>query len=138
MNIETIIKKYREKGLKLTPQRLAILKSISGDKTHPSADVIYRRLKKDYPGLSLTTVYNTLELLKDVGEVLELNLRRDKSIFDPNTDPHDHVYCVRCKKVEDIFGSELTGEAIKKAQFKGYEVFSASTYIYGLCKECRD
>ncbi len=137
MNLESIIKRYREKGIKITPQRLAILKSLDGDTSHPSAMDIYRRLKKEYPSLSLTTVYNTLDVLKDMGEVWEINLKRDKSIYDPNTEPHNHIYCIKCQRVDDLAHNQLTEVAIKEAEEMGYEVHNASVYLYGICKDCK-
>lgn len=137
MDIEAITRKYREKGIKVTPQRLAILKSLGGDKTHPSAYEIYRRLKKNYPGLSLTTVYNTLEVLKKMGEIAELNFHPEKALYDPNVEPHDHIYCVRCERVEDLSASRPIFESMKEAEGRGYRVYKASTSFYGVCRECQ-
>lgn len=138
MDIESITRKYRERGIKVTPQRLAILKSLDGDKTHPSAYDIYRRLKKDYPGLSLTTIYNTLEILKDMGEIVELNLIPHRSIYDPDTTPHNHIYCVKCKKVDDLTHDLPTNVSVKEAMERGYEVYGITVSLYGLCRGCRE
>ncbi len=138
MDIESIIRRYREMGIRLTPQRLAILRSLEGDKSHPSAIDIYNRLKEDYPSLSLTTVYNTLQVLKEMGEVLELSLNPGKSLYDPETSPHGHVYCIECERVDDLPKVEPPEEVLKSATDLGYEVREVATFIYGVCKRCRE
>jgi len=138
MDIKVITRRYREKGIKVTPQRLAILKSLEDDKTHPSAYEIYRRLKKIYPGLSLTTVYNTIEVLKKMGEIVELNFYPEKALYDPNIEPHDHIYCVKCERVEDLHVTRPAFESMKEAEKRGYKVYKASTSFYGVCRECQE
>ncbi len=136
MDIKTIIRKYREMGVRLTPQRLAIVKSLEGDRSHPSAIDIYNRLKDEYPSLSLTTVYNTLQMLKEMGEVAELNLHPEKSLYDPDVTPHSHVYCIRCERVDDLPYAEPPEALLKKAQDLGYKVKDVATIVYGICKRC--
>ena len=68
-SFEHTIKKLRSKGFKLTPQRLAVIKYMIGNKTHPSALTIHKDLKKRYPSLSFSTIYNTLNVLEEIGEV---------------------------------------------------------------------
>ena len=138
MNIESIIKRYKEMGVRLTPQRLAILRSLDGDRSHPSAVDIYNRLKGEYPSLSLTTVYNTLQVLKDMGEVTELTLNPAKSLYDPDTSPHGHAYCIHCERVDDLPGLEPPEEVAREATALGYEVKEVATFVYGVCKECRE
>lgn len=138
MDIKAIIKKYREMGVRLTPQRLAIVKSLEGDKSHPSAIDIYNRLKDEYPSLSLTTVYNTLQMLKEMGEVVELNLHPEKGLYDPDVTPHSHVYCTRCERVDDLPHASPPEELLRKAQDLGYEVKDVATFVYGICKRCRE
>src|SRR3970040_1018742 len=67
--MKELIQKYKDKGFKLTPQRLAILKFMEGNTSHPAAEDIYRHIKKEYPTVSFATVYNTLEALRDKGEI---------------------------------------------------------------------
>src|ERR1700755_83692 len=85
----------RDAGLKATPQRLAILRSLASDETHPTAQELYERLSTDIPGLSVATVYNTLSALTRIGHCTPLELGGPLR-FDPNVDPHDHAVCERC------------------------------------------
>jgi Fur family peroxide stress response transcriptional regulator len=128
------IKKLREIGLKVTPQRLAILEIIKGDRTHPSAEKIYDRISRKYPGLSFATVYSTLSKLVEVGEIQELDIDPNKKRFDPYTSVHCHFYCKTCKKVYDVdYDSSLT-PGIKK--IGGHQIDSIQLNFKGVCKHC--
>ena len=84
---------YKSLGLKLTPQRLAILEYLEGNKNHPSAEDIYKALKPRFPSMSFATVYNTLEILVKKGVIKELNIESSRKRFDPFTHPHHHFFC---------------------------------------------
>jgi Fur family peroxide stress response transcriptional regulator len=126
--------KYRDIGLKLTPQRLAILDYLDGNKEHPSAEDIYRAVLKKFPTMSFATVYNTLEALRRKGNVLELMIDSGKKRFDPNTAPHHHLICIRCKRIVDIMGAyELS---ISNAERTNFEVIGNHIEFYGICHAC--
>jgi len=91
----------REVGLKATPQRLAILRSLAGDETHPTAQELFERLSTEFPSLSVATVYNTLSALTRIGRCTPLELGGPLR-FDPNVDPHDHAVCERCGAIRDV------------------------------------
>ena len=80
--LEQIIKALRDKGYRLTPQRLAMLRIIAQSEGHPSVEQIYEQIRADFPTTSLATIYKTLTLLKDMGEVLELNFATVGSRYD--------------------------------------------------------
>lgn len=129
------MKKYKDIGLKLTPQRLAILKYLEGNESHPSADDIYRAVSKRFPTMSFATVYNTLEALRLRGNVLELTTDPQKKRFETNTEPHHHLVCVRCRRIMDIDVSyDLT---LPEAARHGYEIISNQIEFYGICPRCR-
>ncbi len=130
------MKKYKDIGLKLTPQRLAILDLLEGNTSHPSAEDIYKALSEKFPTMSLATVYNTLESLKGKGRIIELSIDPDKKRFDPNTEPHSHLICLSCKRVTDIhktFDLKLAGS--DKSDF---DVFGHHIEFYGLCGRCKN
>ncbi len=131
-----MIQKYKDIGLKLTPQRLAVLKYLEGNKSHPSAEEIYRAVKKRYPTMSFATVYNILETLKGKGLIQELNIDPQKKRFDPDTSPHHHLICTGCGKVVDISPEHVTDIAVK--EIEGFEVRKIHLEIYGLCEDCRE
>ncbi len=127
-------KKLKKMGLNVTPQRLAILEMIRGDRTHPSAEKIHQRLAKKYPGMSFATVYNTLAKLAEAGEILELNIDPNKKRFDPNTQLHYHFYCKACGNIYDVkYDISLTPNIRKIA---GHQVETIQLNFKGVCKSC--
>src|SRR5262245_59634308 len=92
----------RAAGLKLTPQRLAIVRELAADPTHPTAQELFDRLRPSLPTMSFATVYNTLDALASAGLCAALSLSPGASRFDPNMKPHHHAVCDRCGLVRDI------------------------------------
>ncbi|MFQ6083639.1 MAG: Fur family transcriptional regulator [Candidatus Aminicenantia bacterium] len=128
----SVIKKLRETGFKLTPQRLAIIEILIGNTTHPSADIIYQKLRKKYSMVSYSTVYNTLNVLKKIGEVMELTINENKINYDSNTDPHHHLLCEKCGQIKDIFQKiDFKMKLINSHRVKKYQI-----YFYGICSDC--
>ena len=129
----------KEIGLRVTPQRQAILRLLDGNRTHPSAHGIYRELLKEYPGISFATVYNTLSRLAEAGRIQELDVDPDKKRFDPCTAPHYHFYCRSCGKVLDIvsdipFPAGLN--ALDARCLDGHRVDAIELHFKGVCREC--
>ena len=122
-------------GFKLTPQRIAILDYLNGNKEHPSAEEIYRAVSEKFPTMSFATVYNTLDALKKRGMLLEITIDPGKKRFDPDSEPHHHLMCTRCKKVVDIHNKfDLT---IPESARHGFEVTGDHIEFHGVCEQCR-
>ena len=85
--------RYREKGFRLTPQRMAILDFLEGNTKHPTAHDIFREVKKTNPTVSFATVYNTVQSLGEIGELKELTIDPVRKHYDPDTRPHHHAIC---------------------------------------------
>jgi Fe2+ or Zn2+ uptake regulation protein len=83
-------------------QHEAIIKVLRGTTSHPSAEWIYKQVKKEIPGIRLATVYRNLKALEKVGEVLELHAFSNTARFDGNSNTHYHFYCERCGKILDL------------------------------------
>ncbi len=122
------------KTMKMTPQRMAIMRYLDGNVTHPSASDIYRALHEQFPTMSLATVYNTMETLKQQGTVAELSIDPAKKRFDPNTEPHHHLICMQCRKVVDIFTVFSLG--LSEDEKHGFEIIGNRVDFYGICKDC--
>src|SRR3989304_3012829 len=103
LNTEELIKRCRNEGLNVTPQRMAIFKALEENRNHPSADDIYKIIIKEFPTVSLATVYRTLETLVAMGELAELLFVKGVRNYDPNTSPHHHGVCIICGKASDVF-----------------------------------
>lgn len=101
-DVDRMLGRLRAAGLKLTPQRLAIVRQIAADESHPSAQELFDRLKPTSPSMSFATVYNTLAALCAAGLVTSLSVAPGPARFDPNMRPHDHAVCDRCGAVRDV------------------------------------
>ena len=129
------MRQYEQIGFKLTPQRIAILDYLDGNKEHPSAEEIYRAVSEKFPTMSFATVYNTLDALKRRGMLLEITIDPGKKRFDPDSQPHHHLVCIRCKKVVDVHNKfKLT---IPNSERHGFEIIGDHIEFYGLCEKCR-
>ena len=123
----------REAGLKLTPQRLAVVQELIGDDTHPTVQTLMERLRPRFPTLSVATVYNTVAALTDLGCCRQLSMGGATRI-DPNTLPHDHAVCERCGAIRDVDAShELP---LAGPQVAGCEVQRVERIYRGICEQC--
>ena len=136
MIIEGAMKKYKEMGIKLTPQRLAIIEYLGGNRDHPSAEKIFETVRKQYPMMSFATVYNTLELLKEKGVVRELTIDPERRRYDPDTSRHHHLICTGCRKIVDIFGDFSVN--LPEENERSFEVTGNHIEFYGLCPGCKE
>jgi Fur family peroxide stress response transcriptional regulator len=123
------------KRFRRTPQRLAILKFLEGNISHPSAEDIRSSLKKPFPTLSPATVYNTLETLREMGRVVEIDIDSGKKRFDPKTESHHHLICIGCKKILDI--PEKCRPVLTEHEKRGFRIIRSKVEFYGLCLKCQ-
>jgi len=127
----------KESGLKVTPQRIAVYNYLIHTTSHPTADVIYKALERDYPALSLATVYKTLDTFSEKGLVQELNVGEDSFRYDANSSPHPHFLCKKCSAVYDL--PTIDSFSNLKDLFMaetGHNIESEQIYLYGTCKSC--
>lgn len=121
-------------GLKRTPQRMAILEYLDGNTSHPSAEDIFLAVSAKFPAMSFATVYNTLNSLRAHNRLLELKIDPDKKRFDPNPEPHHHLICTSCGRIEDIF-IEFPLDMPRKAKC-GFRLTGNRVEFYGICPVC--
>lgn len=134
--MDTIAAIFKEKKLKLTPQRLAVYKYLMGTKEHPSAETIYKGIQEDYPTMSLATVYKALKTLVEVNLVQEINVGEGNFRYDGKTVPHAHIQCIDCGKVEDLESFDLDFLNTEASKHTNFRVISNKVYFYGVCPEC--
>lgn len=138
MRLETMIQKIREKGCRITPQRIAILRILSISDGHPSAEKIYELVKKEFPTTSLATVYKNLSMLKEIGEVLELSFGAESSRYDGNRPyPHPHLICSECKKIVDPDIESLKDVSLELIKETGFRITNHRLDFFGICPECQ-
>lgn len=128
----------REKGYKLTPQRLAVFKALVSRKDHPKADDLYQQVKKKYPMISLATVYKTLDVLRDIGLVSELGYREEGCRYEGNVNLHANLVCLRCKNIKDIDINSLSKLERLVAAKSRHTIIGSRVEFYGYCSECKE
>jgi Fur family transcriptional regulator, peroxide stress response regulator len=138
LRYQTMLSRIKERGSRLTSHRLALLRLIAVSEEHPNATQLYKRLREQFPTVSLATIYKTLVLLKKEGQVLEIDLRSD-SRYDGNKPyPHPHLVCIRCNRIMDGDGLlPLQSLNQKIADKYGFQVFHSQIVFYGICPECQ-
>lgn len=135
IRVSDFIDKSKKLGLKVTPQRIAIYRELAKTDGHPSTEMIYKKIKDYYPNISLTTVYRTLETFESHGLISVVNVLYNAARYDANLDPHHHIVCVRCKKIEDVYDEPLDGYSIDR-KIHNYRVTGYSVLFNGICREC--
>lgn len=138
MDEQELIDLFRKNGIKVTTQRLAVGKYLLSRDDHPSAEQIYESLTKEYPTISLGTIYKTLHLLKDIGLIQELGFNEGSIRYDPNTELHINMICTKCNQIRDYKPDnlkELWEKIISQTDFKpkGQRID-----IYYECKNCQN
>jgi Fur family peroxide stress response transcriptional regulator len=129
---DELITALKERDFRLTPQRVELVRLIASSEGHPGAAQLYARIKRQFPTMSHATVYKTLALLKDIGQVLEIDLR-DDSHYDGNRPyPHPHLICIKCNKIVDG-EADRNPPAIQKLEHaSGYKILRSQVSFYGL------
>ncbi|MCP8970959.1 peroxide-responsive transcriptional repressor PerR [Ectobacillus ponti] len=124
-------------GVRITPQRHAVLEYLVESMTHPTADEIYKALEGKFPNMSVATVYNNLRVFKEVGLVKELTYGDASSRFDYVTSPHYHVICEECGRMVDFPYTGLDEMEKAAAEKTGFTIKSHRLELYGVCPDCK-
>lgn len=127
----------KQKNIRITKQREAILALLVEARNHPTAEVIYHELKDTFHGISVGTVYNNLRLFKKLGIIQELSYHNEPSHFDFAQLRHFHVICQNCGKVADVFYPDLARIDRMAEQLTGYLTLGDNVEVYGLCPTCQ-
>jgi len=131
--LEKYVTILKQNQLKITPQRLAIMKYLDENRTHPTADRIYIDLKEKNPALSKTTVYNSVETLKEHGIIQSLTISGSELRYDFENKMHHHFLCKKCGTIIDI---DIECPNIGKMLESGHKVEEVHGYFKGICKKC--
>jgi len=133
---QKLISSLRDKGYKLTAQRLEIIKVLSRDLSHPGARDILQKVRKTVPRISVSTVYYTLDMMKKEGLIREIDFYDRDNRYDTNTLDHINLVCTKCGRITDFMGDMPSfSKAVEKET--GFKPASMRFEYYGYCKECR-
>lgn len=122
--------------IKYSRQRECIKQFLVNRYDHPTAETVYLNVKKEFPNISLGTVYRNLSLLTELGEIQKISTGIGPDRFDGNPAPHYHFFCRNCGCVTDL---DMEGidhiNILAGSQFDG-EIEGNITYFYGKCADC--
>ncbi|MFO7743435.1 MAG: Fur family transcriptional regulator [Anaerolineae bacterium] len=135
---EELEAKFRQHGYRMTPQRVALLRLLSTSEGHPSANSLHEQIKEQFPTTSLATIYKTLVILKDMGEVLELGFSGDDNRYDGNKPyPHPHLICLHCRRIVDLRMRLVNSLEQEVTELSGYKMVGHRLDFYGICPDCQ-
>jgi len=136
--LQALAAKARSRGYRLTPQRLAVLRVLASSSEHPDVEHIYEQIRPSFPTTSIATVYKTIAMLKDMGEVLELAFPTGSNRYDgARSQPHPHLVCIKCRRIIDPDIPTLDELPVQVAAATGYEIIGHRLDLYGICPECK-
>ena len=127
-----------QREVTLTPRRAKVLEILATSDLHPSVSEIHAEVQLRYPSTSLATVYNTIELLKEAGQVLEIEFSAAGNRYDGRRpEAHPHLVCVECHRIDDLDIPEPVDAFTTIEAATGYEIVSQRTDYYGICPGCK-
>jgi Fur family peroxide stress response transcriptional regulator len=136
-NIDLVVERFRDSGLKITPQRLAIFNLLKDNREHPSVENIYQEVLKTHPSISFTTVYKTLQTLRDMGEIVEITIDPERVHYDPDMTSHAHTFCTSCREIEDLMADDgLAPIPQMDLADTGFTVNQVQVHLVGVCEGC--
>jgi Fur family peroxide stress response transcriptional regulator len=136
--LDQMLSKLRDHDFRITPQRLAVLKVLATSEGHPTVERIYETVRAEFPTTSIATIYKTVNLLKQINEVLELGFADGSNRYDGNKPyPHPHVICTQCKTIIDPNLSSLKDLAQEIVEETGLQILTHRVDFFGICRECQ-
>jgi len=128
----------RKAGLKITPQRLEIYKELAKSKEHPSADMLWQKVKKTFPCISLDTVNRTLLTLSKIGAAFIVEGSGDVKRFDGGMESHQHFRCTQCRRIIDFHHTPFDSIAIPPELANSFLIVRSTVYLEGICRYCQE
>ncbi len=123
--------------LRMTHQREVILDELGKCKNHPTADLLYEKVKKILPRISLATVYRNLEILSEAGLIKKLEISGRQKRFDWDLEQHDHIFCVDCRRVDNIDIGRNHKVSLPEEYNRGYQISGCRVEFFGQCPKCQ-
>jgi Fe2+ or Zn2+ uptake regulation protein len=133
---DSLVAKLRERGLRVTPQRIVIHRALCSESRHMTAEQVLASVSEILPGTSLPTVYSTLELLEGLQLVRRVGTGNGAVVFDSRVEPHAHTVCRRCGAIADLEGSAAPDDVLRRAGASGFVPDHAQLVVWGLCRDC--
>ncbi len=127
----------REKGLRITPQRMAVYRALVQSKDHPSAEVVCRRVRKQHSNISLDTVNRTLLTLSEIGAAFVVEGSGESKRFDADLRSHQHFKCIKCRRIFDLHHEPFENIEVPLEIEQKFKILRKTVYLEGICDSCR-
>ncbi len=136
--MDNIRELFKQKGLRVTPQREAIFRLLAVSKAHPTAESIFQEVRKSFPSISFTTVYKTMQALESSGLLQRFNTGANVYRYDANVHPHPHFICLNCGRVDDMddFPENIQAYLKLAAQGSSNRLRFVNLHFFGYCPHC--
>ena len=127
----------KAEGVALTPRRSKLLEVLIASEHHPTIGELHREVRRSFPRTSLATIYNTIEVLKEFGEVLEIEFSGGSNRYDGRRpESHPHLICIQCERIDDLDALDSTEDFDAISAATGYKIVRHRSEYFGLCPEC--
>jgi len=136
VDLSDLVDLLRARGQRVTSQRLVILRELRRRGRHATAEEIHRLVRDELPGTSTPTVYATLDLLVELALARRIDTGAGAALYDARTEPHQHMVCRRCGRVDDLDGEFDAKQVLRRANAAGFQPEGAELVISGLCPDC--
>lgn len=124
-------------GVALTPRRSKLLEVLIASGHHPTVGELHQEVRRSFPRTSLATIYNMIEMLKDAGEVLEIEFSGAANRYDGRRpEAHPHLICVECERIDDMDETGPEERLTSISASTGYRIFRHRSEYFGLCPKC--
>lgn len=133
--VEQLERALRAKGYRITPQRRAILQALAAGRTHPTAEMVFHTVRRQFPNLSRATVYKTMYALRDSGLIQEFEVE-GRMRFDADVSSHAHFICLSCERVWDLVPGEAGAALQEEMERLHLHPLWSRVKVYGLCDDC--
>ena len=127
----------RQRGVRVTTQRVAVYRALAEDTSHPTAERVYERLRPRLPSLSPATVYRILDSLEREQLIRRVGTTGGVARYDANLEPHQHVVCHRCGRMTDVQMPALAALTLREGAVPGFVIEGLDIRIVGRCASCR-
>ena len=135
--MDHMVSKLKEHAFRITPQRMAVLRVLAASDGHPSVEMVYETIKREFPTTSIATVYKTIHVLKQINEVLEIAFPDGSNRYDGNKPfPHPHVICIKCRKIVDPELESLDEMKKEVALETHFQILNYRLDFFGICSNC--
>jgi Fur family peroxide stress response transcriptional regulator len=135
--MNNLIQQLRDRGIAVTPQRVAVIAILQNRRDHPSAENIYQEVRRQLPAISFNTVYKTLEVFCQKGLVVKVNPLHEVARYDGETGPHAHLICRQCHHIVDLEWQPEDYSPLPPYDQTGFQVEYPTLTLWGLCSKCQ-